>query len=373
MNNFPRWLLTLGGCAVFTASCSDGPADPKSASAAAAAGSTMSGAGVVGISGAGGATSGGSAASGGRAGGGGVAAASGGGAAGASGGGAAGASGGGAAGNGIGGGAGGTSGGSGGAPSYSTDRAEFFGAPRCGQGLALCDDFESRTVGGTPDPAIWSLRTTPNVTVAVDATRAARGTKSMRFTTPNVPSEAYMRETVSFARTKNAFYGRLFYFQPASGPQNFAHWNVIEATGPQTIAGIDMQAFYRYGGVSLGGIFNRYLFQFEHRPREPNYEEIGQEPPDNAIEPFDEWVCLEWFFDGDATEGRLWHDGVEVPALHATSPFHAQKPQPHDVSYKMPVFDGLNLGWAHYQSPEKGFEVWIDEVAVDKQRIGCSR
>src|SRR5450432_2478788 len=257
MNNSPRWLLTtLGGCAVFTASCADRPADPKASSPATDASSTTSGAGAVGISGAGGATSGGST------GGGGAAAASGGGAAAASGGGAAAASGGG------GGDAAGSSGaGSGGAPYYSTDRLEFFGAPRCGQGLALCDDFESRTVGGTPDPAIWSLRTTPNVTVTVDATRAARGTKSMRFTTPNVPSEAYMRETISFARTKNAFYGRLFYFQPASGPQNFAHWNVIEATGPQTIAGIDMQAFYRYGGVSLGGIFNNYLFQFEHRPR----------------------------------------------------------------------------------------------------------
>ncbi len=61
----------------------------------------------------------------------------------------------------------------------------------------------------------------------------------------------------------------------------------------------------------------------------------------------------------------MWKDGVELPALHATSPFNG-------VAFKMPVFDALNIGWAHYQNPEAGFEVWVDEVAVDAQRIGCN-
>lgn len=248
-----------------------------------------------------------------------------------------------------------------GGPSFSTNRAEFFGAPRCGSGLVLCDDFENRPIGGLPDPTLWSLNATANVTIAIDATHAARGTHSVRFTTPNVPSEAYIRETMSFGATGNAFYGRLFYYQAAPGPQNFAHWNVIEATGPQTVDGVNMTSFYRYGGVSLGGIFNNYLFQYEHRPREPNFEEIGWSET-NGHRPIGDWVCLEWFFDGDATEGRLWLDGVELLGLHTTSPFHATTPQPHDVPYRMPVFTGLNLGWAHYQFPEAGYEVWIDEV-----------
>lgn len=247
---------------------------------------------------------------------------------------------------------------------YGTDRAQFFGAPRCSRDVVLCDDFESRDAGDFPDPLTWSRNATAGITIAIDTTRAARGTKSVRFTTPNVPSEAYIRETKSFAVTHNAFYGRLFYYQQAPGPQKFAHWNVIEATGPQVVDGVQMTSFYRYGGVSLGGIFNNYLFQFEHRPREPNYVEIGQ-AEDKQLEPLGQWVCLEWFFDGDATEGRLWKDGVELPALHATSPFNG-------VSFTMPVFNGLNIGWAHYQNPEAGFEVWVDEVAVDTQRIGCN-
>jgi hypothetical protein len=249
-------------------------------------------------------------------------------------------------------------------PYYSTNPAEFYGAPRC-PGLVLCEDFENPADGGRPNPSIWSLRTTPGVTVAVDTTRAARGGKSLRITTPNSPSEAYIRESLTYATTGNAFYGRLFYFQKAPGPQNFVHWNIIEATGPQTVNGVNMQAFYRYGGVSLGGIFNNYLFQFEHRPRESGYMEIGQQET-NQIEPLGAWVCLEWFFDGNATEGRLWRNGVELPALHATSPYKG-------VSFKMPTFDGLNIGWALYQSPEVGYEVWIDEVAVDTRRIGCNR
>ena len=39
-------------------------------------------------------------------------------------------------------------------------------------------------------------------------------------------------------------------------------------------------------------------------------------------------------------------------------------------------FDQLLLGWTHYQQYDKigpNFDVWIDEVAVDGERIGCSR
>ncbi len=141
--------------------------------------------------------------------------------------------------------------------------------------MALCDDFEARDAGVFPDPLTWSRNATPGITIAIDSTRAARGSKSVRFTTPNVPSAAYIRETKSFAITHNAFYGRLFYYQAAPGPQNFAHWNVIQASGPQVVDSVNMTSFYRYGGVSLGGIFNNYLFQFEHRPRESGDVEIG--------------------------------------------------------------------------------------------------
>ena len=36
-----------------------------------------------------------------------------------------------------------------------------------------------------------------------------------------------------------------------------------------------------------------------------------------------------------------------------------------------PVFSELHVGWNNYQSASPGFVAWIDEVALDTNRIGC--
>lgn len=39
-----------------------------------------------------------------------------------------------------------------------------------------------------------------------------------------------------------------------------------------------------------------------------------------------------------------------------------------------PAFAQMNLGWEHYQvSTVLDFNLWIDEVAIDGARVGCSR
>ena len=36
-----------------------------------------------------------------------------------------------------------------------------------------------------------------------------------------------------------------------------------------------------------------------------------------------------------------------------------------------PSFSQVRVGWNNYQSAAPGFVAWIDEVALDKNRIGC--
>jgi hypothetical protein len=39
-----------------------------------------------------------------------------------------------------------------------------------------------------------------------------------------------------------------------------------------------------------------------------------------------------------------------------------------------PEFDELSFGFHHpHPEPESSYEVWLDEVAVDPERIGCTR
>jgi hypothetical protein len=65
-------------------------------------------------------------------------------------------------------------------------------------------------------------------------------------------------------------------------------------------------------------------------------------------------------------------DGVEHPSL-ATSPtvMHGAN---SDVQYLLPQFNALWLGWWLYQTgpmPDH-YDIWLDEIAIDSARIGCS-
>ena len=42
------------------------------------------------------------------------------------------------------------------------------------------------------------------------------------------------------------------------------------------------------------------------------------------------------------------------------------------AEWSMPSFDGIHIGFAHYQTLDRGFDVWIDGIALDDERIGCS-
>ena len=35
------------------------------------------------------------------------------------------------------------------------------------------------------------------------------------------------------------------------------------------------------------------------------------------------------------------------------------------------VFSSLSVGWNNYQTSTPGFVAWIDEIAMDLNRIGC--
>ena len=36
------------------------------------------------------------------------------------------------------------------------------------------------------------------------------------------------------------------------------------------------------------------------------------------------------------------------------------------------MFNDFRVGWTTYQTAPPGFTAWVDEVAIDSQRIGCA-
>jgi hypothetical protein len=245
---------------------------------------------------------------------------------------------------------------------FSTSRADFFGDSRCkNSGFALCEDFES----GTLDTATWNPR---GAAPTIETTRAARGAYSAHFhTTDN--GLAYITETKTFPAPNDTYYARVFvWFEALPTAPAWAHWTI---SGAQ--AGMAQDApEIRIGGqwdsnhdIELFGVGTDHgvTGDWTNLDADPNGKP--------AAVPAQEWVCLEWMFDGSANQTKFWWDGVEHPSLATSSTNHGGSSDP----FVLPAFDSMWVGWWLYQAntdpPE--FDVWIDEVAVDYTRIGCNR
>ncbi|MEO8900374.1 MAG: hypothetical protein ABI488_02075 [Polyangiaceae bacterium] len=245
----------------------------------------------------------------------------------------------------------------------STDRSRFLGASRCAQAnVQLCEDFES----GTLDPNTWTaIGSTKPV---IDDVQKARGTKALHLTITGNGQSA-IRESKTFPATNNTYYGRVFaYFAslPTATGMSYSHWTMIAASGTQVGGEIRVSGQLQ-DGVNLWGVGTDSTASgtgtgdWTNADADPNGSPLAV--------PTGQWLCIEWLHKGDTNETRFWWDGVEHPSLYT-------KPStPHGgnegVQYILPQFQQVWLGWQEYQASTTKFELWLDEIAIDKDRIGC--
>ena len=244
---------------------------------------------------------------------------------------------------------------------FSTDRDDFFGASRCpSSGVLLCEDFESETVGAGPDSAVWTVR---GGAPQIDDARAARGSKSLHVHT-QTNGFSLIEETKTFPAANNTFYGRMFVYVDAlpTAPQ-WAHWTLVAGNGEGDGSEI------RVGG-QWDGQRNRFGVGTDHGAT-GDWTNLDEDPSAQAAAvPEDEWLCVEWLYDGDANEMRFYWDGVEHPSLHASENDHGGN---QGAAYVLPQFQRVALGWWLYQSgstPDH-FDLWLDEIIIDDEPIGC--
>jgi hypothetical protein len=243
---------------------------------------------------------------------------------------------------------GGTSG-EGGENGSPTPNDEFFGESRCTSDFDFCEDFEGSAVKSewTPQGSAPTLETV----------RAARGQKSAHFTAQN-DGLSVLRYAFE---ARASYYGRLFvYFEALPTAPRWAHWTIAAATGTGTDAEI------RVGG-QFDGTTNRFGVGTDHG--ETGDWTLLSEEEDEVAEKT--WICVEWLHDASKDETRFWTNGVEHASLHTTATQHGAD----EGSYELPEFTEVFVGWWHYQkeSTPARFNVWIDEVAFDGERIGCTR
>jgi hypothetical protein len=235
----------------------------------------------------------------------------------------------------------------------------------------FCETFEEYTSGAAPDPATWTLDGSP---VVIDSIQPHRGTMSLHVPphngaancvdgAPTCPAARFIRLTGKFpASLHKQFYGRVFFYIEQQATGAFYHWGVMEAGGG--IGYSDGLAVRMGGHIEAGGA--EYLrFHIDTHMHQIMPFETGLSDTQAVIKP-KTWYCLEWYYDAPGNEAKFWLDGNERTMLHWKGPMGgAQFTFP-------PEFKSVAFGWRVYQNSTKPFEVFVDDIALDAQKIGCN-
>jgi polysaccharide lyase-like protein len=241
----------------------------------------------------------------------------------------------------------------------------------CPPNALFCDDFEDDAAGQFPG-APWQNNTGSGATVRVDSVQAFSGSQAVHVNAP--PNGAYRRGYFSLGQGSGVFpalsrslFGRAMMYLDAT-PNGVVHWTVIQAEG--RAADNTHDAYYRYGGQQQNGAGLM-----------ANYETNGGVSTDcyshSATRmPVQRWACVEWHFDAARNEMQLWLDGTELTDMHVVDrPTTAGSGcLGNDVNGEWlapPNFTTLHLGWESYQTANDDRNLWVDDVAVGSERLGC--
>ena len=240
---------------------------------------------------------------------------------------------------------------------YSTTPSEFGGPSRCAKlDAQLCEDFET----GTLDKTLWEVGGNEAI---IETGKSMRGSHSAHFHTDN-NGFSFIKEKKTFPAVNNTFWGRMFFYVDALPvTPDYAHFTIIESAGSGDSSFVREGGQYRKFGVGTDNGPSGDWTNIDADPTTASAKEI----PEKA------WMCVEWLYKGDTNETRFFWDGVEHLSLY-TFPKVKHGGMNPNVEYNLPNFNSVWVGWWMYQNnpvPDH-FDVWIDEIAIDKDRIGCS-
>ncbi|AUX39653.1 uncharacterized protein SOCE26_010480 [Sorangium cellulosum] len=235
------------------------------------------------------------------------------------------------------------------------------GGSGCASGrYILCEDFEDTEVGGVPQG--WTKHGDP---VAVADDQAASGSRSLKMgPVPNGERRIYH----DASQLGSGHWGRIRYRVQLPVPDAFVHSTIVAlygdgpTRGPEEVRVVDTVKEDKDGWDNDGnGSHIQYLYNVQ-----PQGEEFGKVSTyDWYYE--DKWHCVEWHIDGPTQSYDFYLDGVLLDQISI-----ANGPGNYAGSEIPDVFSEVRIGWNNYQSAPPGFTAWVDDVALDDERIGCT-
>lgn len=222
------------------------------------------------------------------------------------------------------------------------------------------EDFESTAVGAIPD----GFTATGKVAVADDF--AASGKKSLRIeAAPRGPRRITLQGDI-LTKLGGQFWGRLYYRvqtphplpDPASSnPVIHSTFVAGSALSPQFHDQIEVRMLDTV--MNKAGA-HQYIYNVQPKSR----GEFGKGSA-YLYHYTNEWTLAEWSVDYATQSYHLYINGQEIAGVAL------DKGAGNFTRVELPeVFTSLSFGLYNYQSAGTGFVIWIDDIALGKERIG---
>lgn len=218
-------------------------------------------------------------------------------------------------------------------------------------GVVLCEDFES----GTIRTNIWTKATKNTADVDVSGAQTKQGNYALRVTLPPVQGgQAYITVQDVFPVAGNRLFGRVYFY--ATPAVVGVHNEALYAVGPLTYGGKSGDAYYR---LSVSGGGDKFGSRYNH----PSITEHGGLKKGAHPITVNQWMCVEWDYDGPNNRMKYWFNGVEETTMTVTGT--------EDPLWKAPTFQSFSLGFKTVQQGEQLMYVYYDALVLDTKRIGC--
>ena len=238
----------------------------------------------------------------------------------------------------------------------------------------FCDDFESYTAGGAPGGK-WG-KSENGGTIVVDAQRAHSGRNAVKASA--TAAAGYRSVMISLTDPSllpvagNHIFGRMMFYLDSS-PTGNVHWTFLDGSGTTSQG---YHSTYRYGGQTPLANGNQLMANYD---TPDSYQSPPVGPSSDCwlhatteVVPVAAWSCAEWEFDGPNNTMRFWLDTKPLTDLTMSGTGQGCVHQPATFPWLAPQFKRIDLGWESYQA-DGARTLWIDDVALGTERLGCPR
>jgi hypothetical protein len=249
------------------------------------------------------------------------------------------------------------SGGAGGSAGSSAGSTTGGATTSCPDGGFLCDDFEQYPAASEPAGG-WTVTKRGEGQIVVDSTRAFSGTRSLHVSGRMNQDRANISKPLE--TESPAVYFRFMMYATSYPASSGVHTRLMRIGTEEAASGNPYTSYSlaAYNGVAIERVNSIYL------------RDTGTKF--NSSNLLNRWVCWEWSVDRSGGMGNvkvnIWVDGRELTLSAAGSSSHGQTSPTWDpIDFKI-----FMLGLDGYQADPEPADLWIDDLSVTPQRVGCN-